>query len=202
MPTWPAIAAAVRALSPVIITVVEAQAVQRGDGRHRVGFDGVGDGEHAGGLAVDRDEDGGLALARRTGSATAWRGCGVDAGVGEQPGGADQYRAAVDGGPDALAGDRGEPGHRRQVQAALAGGGDDRGRERVFAVGSRPRPPARSRVVSSKPSSGLHVGQRRFAGGDGAGLVQHDGVELVRGLQGLGGADQDAGLGALPGRRP
>ena len=46
----------------------------------------------------------------------------------------------------------------------------------------------------------MHVGQRRFAGGDGAGLVEHDGVELVRGLQGFGGADEDAGLGAFSGR--
>ena len=35
--------------------------------------------------------------------------------------------------------------------------------------------------------------------GDGAGLVQHDRVELVGGLQGLGRADQDARAGALAG---
>ena len=41
-----------------------------------------------------------------------------------------------------------------------------------------------SRVVSSNLLR-VHVGQGRFAGGDGAGLVEHDGVELVRGLQGF-----------------
>ena len=39
----------------------------------------------------------------------------------------------------------------------------------------------------------------RLALGDGAGLVEHDGVELVRRLQRLAAADQDAVLGALAG---
>ena len=38
--------------------------MQRSDGRRRVGFDGVGDSEDAGGLAVDRGEDGRLTFGR------------------------------------------------------------------------------------------------------------------------------------------
>ena len=45
----------------------------------------------------------------------------------------------------------------------------------------------------------VDVGQRGPAGGDGAGLVQHDRVQPVRGFEGFGGADEDAGLGALAG---
>ncbi len=49
-------------------------------------------------------------------------------------------------------------------------------------------------------SSGHHdVGEHGLALGDGAGLVQHDHVELVCGLQRFRGADEDAGLGALSG---
>src|SRR6476661_1393884 len=48
-----------------------------------------------------------------------------DAGVGEQGGVADQDPAAVDGGVDAAAGDRGELLQRRQDEPAVSGCGDD-----------------------------------------------------------------------------
>ena len=124
---------------------------------------------------------------------------GVDAGASEQPAVADQHRAAVDGGPDALAGDRVE------CRSPPAGRGRGRVRRRRWRRpgGARcrapPRPPAPAARRLANPADGEDVGQGRVAGGDGAGLVQHDGVELVRGLQGLGRADQDAGLGALAG---
>ena len=52
---------------------------------------------------------------------------------------------------------------------------------------------------SAHRADDLDVGEGGLAGGDGAGLVQHDGVEFVRGLQRLGRADQDARAGALAG---
>ena len=72
------------------------------------------------------------------------------------------------------------------------GGADNGGPKRVFAV-LLSRRHQREQGGLVEPVEGVHVGQRGFAGGDGAGLVEHDGVELVRGLQGFGGADEDAG---------
>ena len=51
---------------------------------------------------------------------------------------------------------------------------------------------------SVQSPGGPDVGERGLAGGDGAGLVQHDRVQLVRGLQRLGGADQDPAWAPLP----
>ena len=42
------------------------------------------------------------------------------------------------------------------------------------------------------------VGNHRFSGGDGAGLVQYHGLDVVGGLQCLGGLEQDAVAGAPP----
>ena len=61
---------------------------------------------------------------------------GVDAGVGEQLAVADEHRVALDGGADALAGDRSRSrSAAASVEAAVAGAGDDGGGQRVFAVG-------------------------------------------------------------------
>ena len=46
--------------------------------------------------------------------------------------------------------------------------------------------------------SGDHVGQRHAAGGDRAGLVEHDGVDPARRLEDLRTLDEDAELGAAP----
>ena len=46
---------------------------------------------------------------------------------------------------------------------------------------------------------GVHGDQAHLAGGDGAGLVQHDGVDAAGGLQHFGPLDQDAELGAAAG---
>ena len=86
MPTWRAIAVAVRALSPVIIATWMPESTERGDGGSGVLLDGVGDGDHAAGLPVDRDEH------RRA----ARFGESVDLGV--QVGGVDRRRRrGVDG---------------------------------------------------------------------------------------------------------
>ena len=116
---------------------VDAEPAQRGDRGGRVVLDGVGDREHAGGLGRRRRPGSGSCPARTARSAIGSQRAGVDAGVGQQPGGADQHRVPVHGGLHALAGDRVEPGRRRDGQAAVAGAGDDRGGERVLAVGLR-----------------------------------------------------------------
>ena len=56
-----------------------------------------------------------------------------------------------------------------------------------------------SNVVSSKSAGGDDVGEFGVALGEGAGLVEDQHVELVGGLERLGGADEHAGLGALAG---
>jgi hypothetical protein len=113
---------------------VETELLQRGDRGGGVGFDGVGDGQDAGGPAVDGCQYGCLALCGECG-----RGCvevgGVDACVTEQPGCADEYGVSVDSGLDAFAGDGVEPGRCCRLEVPGAGRGDDGGGEWVFAVG-------------------------------------------------------------------
>ena len=69
--------------------------------------------------------------------------------------------------------------------------------------GARRRPRARRPAAAPRrrrsPSAGDDVDQGHPAGGDGAGLVQHDGVDPAGGLQHLGALDQDAELGAAAG---
>ena len=74
---------------------------------------------------------------------------GVQARIGEQPGGANEDLAAVDGGLDPFASDRGKPDNRRQGQAALADRCADRGREGCSLLSAAPT--SDSRVASSKP---------------------------------------------------
>src|SRR6266545_2813493 len=55
----------------------------------------------------------------------------------------------------------------------------------------------RSRSSRDRLECGSTSVRGRLAFGDGAGLVQHDGVQLVGGLQRFGVADEGARLGAL-----
>ena len=52
-------------------------------------------------------------------------------------------------------------------------------------------------ILLPEPLGRHHVGEGGRALGDGAGLVEDDGLELVRRLQGFGRADEDAALGSL-----
>ena len=62
------------------------------------------------------------------------------------------------------------------------------------------RAPVRRRTSSaSVPSTGIDVDECHAAGGDGAGLVQDDGVDLPGRFEDLGALDQDAELGAAAG---
>ena len=85
-------------------------------------------------------------------------------------------------------------GRARRAPATIAVG------QGVLAVPLRrghQRAAASSRESRRRVTTSVRAGLPR---GDGAGLVEHDGVQLVRGLQRFGGADEDAGLGALAGR--
>ena len=62
MPTWRAMAAAVRALSPVSMYTFRPRGFERRDGRGRMGLDRVGDRQHPGGPAVDGDGHGGFSF--------------------------------------------------------------------------------------------------------------------------------------------
>ena len=167
------------ALSPVSMTTSSAQAAQSAPiGGGRVLLDGVGDGEGPGRLAVDGGEHRGLALPRPAGRGRI-QGAGADSGGGQQPGAADQDRAAVDGGLHALAGDRLEAGGGRDGQAraprapatiAAASGcslSDSAAATSASSSSSSHRPAGRTSVRTGR------------ARGDRAGLVQHHRVQLA-----------------------
>ena len=80
--------------------------------------------------------------------------------------------------------------------AAGAGAGDDGLCEWVLRglLGRRDEP---EQFVGIDSRGGDHLGEGRLTAGDGAGLVEHDGVDLVCGLERLRRADQDAVLGAF-----
>ena len=80
----------------------------------------------------------------------------------------------------------------------VGGGAGDGLRDRVFG-GVLHRAGERSSSTSSMPSAGCTPSRVMRAGGDGAGLVEHDGVDPAGGLQHLGPFDQDAELGAAAG---
>ena len=60
-------------------------------------------------------------------------------------------------------------------------------------------PTSRSAWSRSTPSATVTSTQAHLAGGDGAGLVEHDRVDAAGGLQDLGALDQQAELGAAAG---
>ena len=78
------------------------------------------------------------------------------------------------------------------------GGRDDRRRQRVGGgrLDGRGQPEQRAGVVARQR---IHAGDPHLTGGDGAGLVEHDGVDPAGLLEHLGAADQDAELSASAG---
>ena len=75
--------------------------------------------------------------------------------------------------------------------------GDRRGDRVLGGVLERAGQPQHLVLVDA--GAGVDVDERHLAGGDRAGLVQHDGVDPAGGLQHLGALDQDAELGAPAG---
>ena len=109
---------------------VGPQARQR---RRRRRLDRIGDGDDAGGLAVDGNEHGRRAVAPRVRRLGAPERRARNAEILQKLGVADGDLAAVDRAGDALAGDGAEIADVFEVQPALLGGGDDRGGQRMLA---------------------------------------------------------------------
>ena len=116
----------------------------------------------------------------------------------EQVGAADGDLGVLDPGPRPGAGQRDEVGGPRHVDGAARGRGDDGPRDRVLAAGldggGGPQ-----RLVLGQPAGGGHVDEGHLAGGDGAGLVEHDGVDAPGVLEHVGALDQDAEARPAPG---
>ena len=133
MPSLRATARAVVALSPVSMTIAMPCALQRVKRGERGRFDRIGDGEEAGKLAVDGDEDHGSAVGAQS-LGLALQRDGSDAEFGQKFGIAERNAAGRSTMPTApLPAGASKPRDRTADDIALGGGRDDRGGERMFA---------------------------------------------------------------------
>ena len=115
-----------------------------------------------------------------------------------EPFAADEDRVAVDDAPHAEAGYVREVlRHGQRAEPRQRALGDGTGDRVLGGVLQRARQPQDFGLVGAV--GGVHGEQGHPAGGDGAGLVEDDGVDLAGGLQDLRALDQDAQLGAAPG---
>ena len=96
------------------------------------------------------------------------------------------------------AGQRHEVGGPGDVDGAARGRGDDGQGDRVLAAGLDGGGGAQ-RLVLGQPAGGRDVDEGHLAGGDGAGLVEHDGVDAPGVLEHVGALDQDAEARAATG---
>lgn len=115
--------------------------------------------------------------------------------LGQQARTAGQDRVPVDDALDAEPLDVREVLHGRQAADPLDGALGDGLGDRVLG-GVLQRPGESQHLVGVLAVGGDDVGQGHPAGGDGAGLVQHDRVDPAGGLQDLRALDEDAELGA------
>ena len=175
---------------------LDAVGAQRLERRGGGLLDGVGDGDDPGDLVVDADEDDGGAVGAEP------VGLGASAALVSTPWPArnsalpSRTRRPSTRPDDALAGRGVEVGDVR-----------DRSGRRRSAASTTAAPsgcsearstPAASRRSSSRsnPAAGTIVGDRRLALGEGAGLVDDEGVDLLHQLERLGVLDQHAEAGA------
>ena len=198
MPTWSATARAARSLSPVSRMGVSPRRRSAVIASGLVGLMvsatmiGGADG------AVPADEHGGVA--ERFGA-----GLGVDEGrgerhgpVGEEPFAPDDDGVAVDDAVHAEALDVGEALDRGQRAETLSGAGGDGVGDGVLG-GVLECAGEAERVGGVGAVDGDDVDECHAAGGDGAGLVEDDGVDLAGRLEDLGSLDEDPELGAAAG---
>ena len=159
--------------------------------------DGVGDGEKSGGLCVQGDEKDGVTL---DSEGLGWfeKDGGVYGEGLEEPGVADGHRASGDGAVDALTGDGGEGGRLARGEPLGFGGVHDGGGERVLA-GALERGGELEQVVLGDAWLGEDGGQGGSAFGEGAGLVEEEGVDLAEGFESLRVADENSGVGCATG---
>ena len=173
---------------------------QRGDGLGGRRLDGVGDDEQRAGRAVpaggDRRSARGLGAARARRRAPAAAASPSSASSDGRP---TTTRVPVDDALDAEAlAVRRSPRRRAAAPSPARGARRSPGRS-----GARRRARARRRAAAPRrgrrPSATTTSTSAHPAGRDGAGLVEHDRVDLARGLEDLGALDQQAELRAAAG---
>ena len=177
---------------------LQPERAERGDRLRRRRPDRIGDRDDAGEPAVEGDEHDGLALLAALGCRRGHR-LDRDMLVVHQPAVAEEHGASGDLAADALAGERLEIARLLGREVPLARGGDDRLGERMLAAGLD-RGGIAENLVFGEARRRLDAGELRLALGEGAGLVDDDGVDRGHALERLGVADEDAGLGAAAGR--
>ena len=118
--------------------------------------------------------------------------------VGEEPFAAGDHAVPVDDALDAEAFEVGEAFDGGEGADPLAGAGGDGLGDRVLGGVLEGTGEAED-LVGVDAVDGDHVDERHAAGGDGAGLVEDDGVDLPGRLEDLGALDEDAELRAAAG---
>ena len=118
--------------------------------------------------------------------------------VGEEPFAAGDHAVAVDDALDAEAFEVGEALDGGQAADAVAGGGGDGLGDGVLG-GVLEGTDEAEHLVAVGAVDGDDVDERHAAGGDGAGLVEHDGVDLSGRFEDLWSLDEDPELGAAAG---
>ncbi len=160
------------------------------DGLAGLGADLVLEGQGADDVgALHQVEDGGAALppsARRAGEVGGF----TELALPEQHRAPDGVGGSVDGGSHAPAGDGAEPAGLGHI-ATFVGGGDDGPGQGVLAVGLD-RPGDAEDVALGVPGGGRHADDDVLALGQGAGLVEQDGIDGAAGLQREAVLDEDA----------
>ena len=120
----------------------------------------------------------------------------INPALGHQFGVAKQHLAATHVATDAKAGNCGKAGGVGQRQFAGQRAVDDRLAQWMFGVAFQ-RCGQGQNLILLKTRCRHDVGQLRLTLGNGAGLVEHNGVEAHRRLQCIARADQDAIFGAF-----
>ena len=151
---------------------------------------GVGDRDQAGRRPVGRDVHHRRTLAPQLVGA---RGClgDIDLELLHQRPVAERHLGTFHGADDALAGDRAEVGGRSDRDPSLFGGGDD-GRCQGMLARALERSREPQQVGLGAASQGNDRGDLGLALGQRAGLVDHDGVDLLQPLERFRVLDQDA----------
>src|SRR5918993_3707498 len=169
----------------------DALRLEAGECLGRRGLYRIGDGDGAGQLPIRGHENGGGAVGAQP-VRLLGEGEHVDTVLTQEGGVAEHHLAALDGPECAFAGRRVELRYRRGADPLLLRRGDDGYRERVLAgaldAGREPQD-----LGLRKAGRGNDRDHGGSALGQGAGLVDDKGVDLLHVLEGLGVLDEDAG---------
>ena len=166
--------------------------MKRGNGGFRIFLDGVGHSDNAGGTIAGGHQHGGLALIFQP-NHRLFEVAQLDVRFIEEPAAADANELVVDAAFHPAGGNGAEVGDGGNIQALVPGAGHDGLSQGVLGAGfHRRRESEHIRLVEA--SGGNHVGERGFAFGDGTGLVEDHGLDVLEGLNGFAGADQHPGF--------